>query len=210
MVNENKELIHTVETLRKELKTSTAALCNTNLNNYPDQISVSPVTVIDRNEPLVENCVNPTNIIKTADSNIGICISGEPLIPEAASVENPLDNSCLIVQPASCNQTNNRFDTHAVTDELKSMKRNINNNKVSKAKVSQNNSRHNHNSPPYCEPRSLKSLGNLPFIEIPKPFLTRKKEIVLENSLNLLNENTTSTKTTTQVEDTVGNNPWLH
>ncbi|CAB4016062.1 Hypothetical predicted protein [Paramuricea clavata] len=74
----------------------------------------------------------------------------------------------------------------------------MNNDKISKAKVSRSYSRRNLNSPPYCEPLSLKSLGNLPLIEISKPFITQKKEPFLENPSNILNDSTTSTGTVTQ------------
>jgi hypothetical protein len=60
------------------------------------------------------------------------------------------------------------------------------------------NGNRSNNSPPYCEPLSPKSLGNLPLIEISKPFISQKKETFLENPSNILNDNTTSTKTVTQ------------
>jgi hypothetical protein len=149
-----------------------------------------------KHKPLVNNVeTDGAKSIETVNSNLGNCLPGEPFIPETVSVESPLDNPCLIVQPASCNRTNNKLDNKGEINEVKSMEHNMNNDKISKAKVSQSYSRRNHNSPPYCEPLSLKSLGNLPLIEISKPFITQKKETFLENASNILNDNTTSTKT---------------
>ncbi|CAB4000623.1 Hypothetical predicted protein [Paramuricea clavata] len=139
------------------------------LSNQPEQINTY-------------NCIIDTvKSIETANSNLGICLPGEPFIPETVSVESPLDNSCLIVQPASCNRTNNKLDNKCEINKVKLTEHNMNNDKISKAKVSRSYSRRNLNSPPYCESLSLKSLGNLPLIEISKPFITQKKESFLEN-----------------------------
>ncbi|CAB4029964.1 Hypothetical predicted protein, partial [Paramuricea clavata] len=152
------------------------------LSNQPEQINTY-------------NCIIDTvKSIETANSNLGICLPGEPFIPETVSVESPLDNSCLIVQPASCNRNNNKLDNKCEINKVKLTEHNMNNDKISKAKVSRSYSRRNLNSPPYCEPLSLKSLGNLPLIEISKPCITQKKEPFLENPSNILNDSTTSTE----------------
>ncbi|CAB3990965.1 Hypothetical predicted protein [Paramuricea clavata] len=156
------------------------------LSNQPEQINT------------YNYIIDTTKSIETANSNLGICLPDEPFIPETVSVESPLDNSCLIVQPASCNRTNNKLDNKCEINKVKLTEHNMNNDKISKAKVSRSYSRRNLNSPPYCEPLSLKSLGNLPLIEISKPFITQKRKTFLESPSNILNDNTISTETVTQ------------
>ncbi|CAB4024508.1 Hypothetical predicted protein [Paramuricea clavata] len=172
------ELKNTITCLENKLKSSDVineslrqSLMQINSEKFNGVLSAEQSLSNQPEQINTYNCIIDTvKSIETANSNLGICL------------------------PASCNRNNNKLDNKCEINKVKLTEHNMNNDKISKAKVSRSYSRRNLNSPPYCEPLSLKSLGNLPLIEISKPCITQKKEPFLENPSNILNDSTTSTE----------------
>ena len=97
------ELKNIITCLENKLKSSDAI--NESLRQSLKQINSEKFNGVLSAEQSLSNQPEQINTY-----NCNICLPGKPTIAETVSVESPLDNSCLIVQQASCNRPSNKLD----------------------------------------------------------------------------------------------------